>query len=528
MNGKAVILAVGEASESPALVKILIQAGYGTRTAESGESAVSAATVNPPDLILLNIRMKGMDGIETCRRLKSEEGTRRIPVILISDAGGAGEWVEGLRLGAADYISKPFQNEELLNRVSTHLALRRAHLLLERRAAEPNRTGGDMCVETKGSAILSKGEFDVVQAVTGDITERKLAERALRLKNLVFHASLAATCIIDLEGIITETNGAFQKAYGCPGREGLAGRPVTSFISDPGEAGVIVAAINETGRWEGDYTANRIDGSTFIAHGLVTVMQDENGKAVGYQSTVIDITARKALEAELFRHREDLRALAKRLVAVQETERKAISRELHDEIGQALTAVKFNLIEIGKDIAPECGRRIADRIEESDVLIERLLEQIHEISLDLHPALLDDLGLVSTLRWYVRRFAKRVGVEVVIDAKDPAERMDPDLETNLYRIAQEALTNITKHARAKKAVIRLSFEHSAVLLSISDDGIGFDLEEAQGGRTGVPGMGLIGMSERVASLQGRLDIKSSSGHGTRLLISVPWKGRENV
>jgi signal transduction histidine kinase len=202
-----------------------------------------------------------------------------------------------------------------------------------------------------------------------------------------------------------------------------------------------------------------------------------------------------------------------------------ISRELHDEIGQALTAVKINLNEMEKDIPRECKPLIALRLAESDTLVDQMLEQIHEMSLDLHPTMLEDLGLVPTLRWYGRRFAKRVGVDVTLDAGDMPESMDSDLEINLYRIFQEALTNIAKHAHAKKVVIRLVLEDSTVQLSITDDGTGFNPKRPSGERSGYSGIGLVGMQERVASLQGRLTIESEQGRGTCLLIFVPWKGR---
>jgi putative two-component system response regulator len=135
MNDEPTILAVDDTSESLALLaKMLPPAGYQVRLADSGELALAAVAASPPDLILLDVRMKGMNGLEVCRRLKAREETRHIPIILISAFADVKEWVEGLQLGAADYVTKPFQTEELMTRVKTHLSLSRANVSIERQA----------------------------------------------------------------------------------------------------------------------------------------------------------------------------------------------------------------------------------------------------------------------------------------------------------------------------------------------------------------------------------------------------------
>jgi DNA-binding response OmpR family regulator len=138
---KVVILAIDDTPESLALLdRILTPAGYQVLPADSGELALAAAAINPPDLILLDVRMKGMDGLEVCRRLKAAAETKHIPIILVSAFADVKEWVKGLQMGVADYISKPFQPEELLMRVSTHLALSRANVSLEKQKTALHQT----------------------------------------------------------------------------------------------------------------------------------------------------------------------------------------------------------------------------------------------------------------------------------------------------------------------------------------------------------------------------------------------------
>jgi signal transduction histidine kinase len=184
----ATILAVDDTSGSLALlVKILTSAGYQVRPADSGELALAAVAAAPPDLILLDVRMKGMDGLEVCRRLKTREETRQIPIILISAFADVKEWVEGLQLGAADYITKPFQPEELLTRVTTHLALSRANIALEQQTAGLRQTTEQLQseivrrqrVEDELRQSLDRAERSR-RAMLSTLEDQKRAEEALR------------------------------------------------------------------------------------------------------------------------------------------------------------------------------------------------------------------------------------------------------------------------------------------------------------------------------------------------------------
>jgi PAS domain S-box-containing protein len=139
-----------------------------------------------------------------------------------------------------------------------------------------------------------------------DITERKRAEQALLLKNIVFDASIAANSIADMNGTITEANDAFLRVWGYPSKDEVIGKPLPQFINDQKEAIAIVTALNNTGQWEGDYTAKRKDGSTFIAHGQATTVKDEKGTVIGYQSAVMDVTGQREAEEEIKKLNESL------------------------------------------------------------------------------------------------------------------------------------------------------------------------------------------------------------------------------
>ncbi len=223
----------------------------------------------------------------------------------------------------------------------------------------------------------------------------------------------------------------------------------------------------------------------------------------------------------VMKHRKDLRKLSTQLLNAQEGERRRLSRELHDEIGQALTMMSINLAAIEKELPSELAPAIRERLAEATSLVNQTLEQIRELSLDLRPSTLDELGLVPTLRWYVNRYARRLNIEVELEAIDFEERLTPEMETALYRVVQEALTNVARHAQASRVHVRLERKESAVVALINDNGKGFAAEKIMGSEAPEHGAGLLGIRERVASLGGSFSIQSGPGRGTRLTIEIP-------
>jgi len=213
-----------------------------------------------------------------------------------------------------------------------------------------------------------------------------------------------------------------------------------------------------------------------------------------------------------------LKQLSGRLIEAQESERRHIARELHDETGQALTALRMNL----ESIRTAVDDRPADcKIGESIDILDRLLEQVRNLSLDLHPAVLDDFGLPAALRCYSRRLAQRGGLALDLSIDDFAERPPPAIEASCFRVAQEALTNIVRHARAQRVAVELRRDGATVRLSVRDDGVGFD---AAAGPSETPGdrhLGLLSMRERVAMAGGEIEIASRPGSGTEILASFP-------
>jgi signal transduction histidine kinase len=214
----------------------------------------------------------------------------------------------------------------------------------------------------------------------------------------------------------------------------------------------------------------------------------------------------------------ELRALAARLAEAQETERKKIARELHDQIGQNLTvlSVSMNLVRLQfSEVLGDSGRT---RLEEALKLVEQTTRDIRDVMADLRPSVLDDYGLMAALRWYGPHFAKQTGVAVVVTGEELAPRLPALAETALFRIVQEALTNVARHAQATQVLLTLQAEGEVARLVIADDGQGF-VSEAP--RPPGHGWGLINMRERAQAVGGRLQVESLPGEGTHVIVEVP-------
>jgi PAS domain S-box-containing protein len=220
---------------------------------------------------------------------------------------------------------------------------------------------------------------------------------------------------------------------------------------------------------------------------------------------------------EVQQSRKQLQGLSHRLIEVQEAERRRIAGELHDEIGQALTIVKMNL-QAAQRLA---GTSKTDRhFGESVAVVESALEQVRSLSLDLRPSLLDDLGFVAALRWYVARQARLAGFVLHFSVDDLGGRLAPALETTCFRVAQEALTNIVRHAGAREVWVGLACDEH-LCLTIRDDGVGFDVAAAQARASYGESFGLLGMRERVGIVGGHLAISSAPGQGTLVHACFP-------
>jgi two-component system, NarL family, sensor kinase len=235
---------------------------------------------------------------------------------------------------------------------------------------------------------------------------------------------------------------------------------------------------------------------------------------------VARITAENArLLDRLAQGEKRFRLISQGILRIQEAERGRISRELHDGVGQSLTALKMQLELLERAVPPD-QEALRSRLVELTRIADRSLQDVRQLSRLLRPQMLDELGLVPTLRWLARSVQEGTGLGVQLSVEGIDERLDPDLETIVYRLVQEALTNVAKHAQAPSAHVRLRRGRDRLLLSVRDEGRGFDPRQTLETRE-TRGGGLGGMRDRVELFGGRFDLRSEAGAGTSVEVELP-------
>jgi PAS domain S-box-containing protein len=254
----------------------------------------------------------------------------------------------------------------------------------------------------------------------------------------------------------------------------------------------------------------RKDGGIIWTEQRNVPLYDEAGHLVAIEGIVRDISDRRQAE-------ERLQALSRRLLAVQESERRRLARELHDELGQELTAAQIQL----QSLAAGRPRATATLLAKTSAIIDRTLNRVRNLSLDLRPSMLDDLGLVAALRWQVDRSAQLVDVKTRFTVDDPQRRYPAEIETACFRVAQEALTNAVRHAEANSIEVRLRREGAELVLEVRDDGIGFDVSKARESAARGASLGLLSMQERAVLTGGTWQVLSEPGSGTIVVARFP-------
>jgi PAS domain S-box-containing protein len=353
-----------------------------------------------------------------------------------------------------------------------------------------------------------------------------LADRLQKQKALLdelFEQAPQAVALMGVDHRILRVNQEFSRVFGYSSQEALGQRISELIAGEEGreEEQKYADFVAQGRRVDAEGVRRRKDGSSLYVS-MVRVPVRLPNRQVAIYAIYRDISEHKQAEAALRQTNERLQKLSRRLFQVQEDERRHLARELHDQMGQALTAAKLNLQAAQR---LEEWSLIARKLDDGIAALETLLQQARQISLDLRPPLLDDLGLVPALRWYLDQQAQRAGLRIEFFADPALERMSPEIETACFRVAQEGLTNVVRHARAQTVSVELRRTPEALHLVVRDDGIGFDVMTAE--QQGVS-LGLLGMRERATLLGGEMDCKSAPGRGTEIHAFFPVRTRADT
>lgn len=373
-----------------------------------------------------------------------------------------------------------------------------------------------------------KGEI-IIDGIAKDITGRKLDSMAVRESEVkfrtLFENAAAITVLHDMKGQFLDVNTMAVKKWGYSKKELLKMHvyDIDPDFMDRHDPDVYWSQLRRQKSVHFEVRHRRKDGAIFPAEMILSQFL-LNGQEV-FMALGLDITQRKQAEAEVQKSQAMLKRLTAQLIRAHEEERKRLSRELHDEMGQSLTEIKLNLASIQDEFKNRIPRPLSEILNDSDQMVEDLLEKMHDIALNLRPSMLDDLGLAPAVKWLVTHCRKRSGLEIDLQFYGLGNRLEPDIETTVYRIVQESLNNIIKHARARKVLIRVrKLKSGKVRLTIKDDGCGFDIEQVERQDLINRGIGIMGMQERTSNLGGSITIQSKPKKGTAVRVELPSVG----
>lgn len=351
--------------------------------------------------------------------------------------------------------------------------------------------------------------------------EHARQEETRRENEAAFSAMAEGAIITDADGDILWVNDAFCRIYGYTRDEVIGRNPriLKSGRHDQDFYRNLWDGLTHLGRWRGELWNRRKNGEVFPEEISIQALRGADGAAIRYISIFSDITERKRSEAELHEHQQRLeesetrlRELAAFLQTVREEERTHIARELHDELGQALTALRMDLGWLrGKcGTHDNLGAPAAQRVAAALGVVEQSIISLRRISEDLRPAMLDSLGLAAAIEHHATQFSQRTGIPCQLRMNREEFDLPGDLATAIFRIIQEALTNVARHSGASTVAIDVTETEDGIRLGVTDNGCGFDVAN----RT--KRFGLLGMRERITMLGGRLEIDSQPGSGTHI------------
>ncbi|MBK8047498.1 MAG: PAS domain S-box protein [Anaerolineales bacterium] len=389
-----------------------------------------------------------------------------------------------------------------------------------------NVNGQPLIVEGQVAAALAGEAFGGIHAYLHDVTDRKFAETAqheaeLQFRNLFEEAPFMYAIVHERNSAptIVDCNALFVQSLGYA-REELVGKPIRQLMVQPSPTCVALFAQTHNRRGlygEAECTLQTNSGQVLEALLRTRNERDEAGHVLGVRAMFVDISERKQMERQLRANSEQLHALSRHIESVREEEQTRIAREIHDELGQMLTALKMDVTWLTHQV--DAGNAaILRKLAAMNDHLGDAIRAVRRIASDLRPPILDQFGLIDALEWLSNQVTERNGVQCTfIDQGDAVVMWDSDLATALFRIAQEALTNVVRHADAAHAWLTLQVTASEIRLEVRDDGVGIAADRVADPHS----FGLIGIRERLFPWNGRATIAGTPHEGTIVTVVIP-------
>lgn len=482
------ILIVDDNKENLELLKAIFKKiNINLIQALSGSEALEKTQGNELALAIIDVRMPKMNGFELALKLNEERSVDKVPVIfLTANHFDELEVFKGYNSGAVDYIVKPIDSHILRSKINVFLDLfTQKHTII------------------KNAALLKESSDKLI------IVNTALKKSEEKYRSYIDNAP-DGVFIADENGRYLEVNEAACR--------------ITGYSKDELIKMSIPDMLPEESLEEGLDHFRKVVKMNFSKADLLFKNKNGNKRWWTVESVRLnenrflgfakDITERKMAEEELKNSLEQLHLLAQHIEKAREEERVAISQELHDDLGQALTAVKIDLASIKQNVS---DMATVLKINKVSALVSDTIKTVQKLTSQLRPQIIDDLGLETAIEWYTKEFAQRNRVKIFLDI-DSKIKTSPENSLIIFRIMQESLTNISRHSKASEVDIKLSKNNNNIDFRISDNGIGITENEIQSKKS----FGIKGMKERATSLGGSLDICRENDHGTIIKLIFPY------
>jgi PAS domain S-box-containing protein len=504
---------------------ILAELGENLIKATSGKEALEKLLKVDVAIVLMDVSMPEIDGFELAEIIRQHPRFQKTAIIFVSAVHLTDlDRLKGYQHGAVDYLSVPIVPEVLRAKVKVFAELHRKNLQLARLNSELEQRVVERTQELERKAVVLEQ------------LNRDLAQKNQEL-DAIIHTAPDIIFSRQTDGSRDYISSRFYEYTGAPAGTAVGTGWLEYMHADDRKQSLDhwLKCVQSGQDYESEYRLRRADGEYRWFRARAVALRSPDGNILKWYGTCSDIHDSKLLEqsiresaSELERMVDirtvELRRLSSRLMTLQDEERRRIAREIHDGLGQELAASKMILDGIlMKDKTPGMRQAASDASQ----MVDRAIKQVRTISHLLHPPLLDEVGLVSALRWYLEGLSERSGIEIDLNVDPPdLARLKPELETAIFRIIQEALTNMFRHSGAQHGQVSISDRDGRVLVTVKDDGKGID-EQVRQLKPESVGVGIGGMRQRVAELGGRLRL-ANANPGTLVEVVVPSLRHEPV
>jgi len=466
----------------------------------TGQACLDRMATGTVDVLLLDLVLPDIDGLHILGQLAVRHD--RTPVVMISGHGQNDLAVRALRAGAVDCVDK--SATQFLQVVEITKRVYGEHAAKWSASPHPQRT-------EKCTVLLVESSATVISQIR-DFFLRNAPQLALQVAATLGEFARFLHDGAHAQAVVIGPTPANTRALDILRQLRTEATHIPAILLSARNDGETAIAAFQLGAQ--DYILQKQDYLTELVFSVNNNLRRAESERQNIRLSHELAQLNQSLEAQVHARTAELQALSLRLLQIQEDERRAIARELHDQVGQMLTGLKFQL----EAATAQAGPSAQEKLAEATATATELMSHVRELTQLYRPRVLDDLGLQPALEWHTKQFLRQTGITVSLDLALPAARLPNELETVIFRIAQESLTNVARHSGAKIAAISITHDAENLHVEISDQGCGFELAPVLTRRDAI---GLAGVRERVHLAGGRLEIVSQPGQGTRLNATFP-------